>query len=170
VLSVGNDRARDIGTMYAACDYVSSRRPGTRFLIQTSDQRPQPPSVTRVARLRDHAELRALYATCQLVAIATFPNLYTSGSTVALEAQASARAVVMSGTPGTEAYVRHQETGLLVSPGDHEALGKAMLELLNDPDRANAMGARGADIVRRANSTESMTDEIAHALWDALDA
>jgi glycosyltransferase involved in cell wall biosynthesis len=169
VLSVGNDRSRDITTLYEACAYVHSHLPTVAFKIQTSDPRPAPDCVTTVDRLRDHAELKNLYAACSLVAVATRPNLYTSGSTVALEAQAVGRPVVMSRTPGMESYVQHDETGLLVKAGDYRGMGDAMLKLLRDPARARAMGANGAERVLARHSTASMTAAIADAIQDALD-
>jgi len=40
--------------------------------------------------------------------------------------------------------VVHDETGLLVDPGDHEAVASAIVDLLLDPERASAIGRAGA--------------------------
>lgn len=38
-------------------------------------------------------------------------------------------------------YIQHNETGVLVAGGDEQAMADAVIDLLNDPARANALGA-----------------------------
>lgn len=70
---------------------------------------------------------------------------------------ASARPVIVSVNPESDAgaLVRQADCGLLVPPGDPEALAAAIRSLLNDPARAAALGANGrryalAHLSRRA--------------------
>lgn len=62
---------------------------------------------------------------------------------VVIEAMAAARPLVAYGWGGPREIVVPGETGLLVTPRDHEALAQATLELLRDPERCRAMGAAG---------------------------
>ena len=64
---------------------------------------------------------------------------------VALEAQASGVPVVASDLPGVRTVIAAPETGLLVPPGDVDALAGALRSLLEDPVRRARMGelARG---------------------------
>lgn len=62
---------------------------------------------------------------------------------VIIEAMAAARPVVAYGWGGPCEIVVPGQTGFLVPPGDHDALGKAVLGLLQDPERGRAMGAAG---------------------------
>jgi phosphatidylinositol alpha-mannosyltransferase len=62
---------------------------------------------------------------------------------VLVEAMAAGRAVVGSAIPGYSAVVNHGGEGVLVPPGDAQALAEALAELLDDPRRAAAMGERG---------------------------
>jgi glycosyltransferase involved in cell wall biosynthesis len=69
-----------------------------------------------------------------------------------LEAMAAGLAVVATDVGGTAEAVRHGETGLVVPPRDHAALGEAIAELLSDPERRAAMGDAG-----RARARERFT-------------
>jgi glycosyltransferase involved in cell wall biosynthesis len=62
---------------------------------------------------------------------------------VVLEAMARARAVVGARAGGTPELLEHGVTGLLVPPDDPERLADALLQVLADRDRADAMGAEG---------------------------
>jgi glycosyltransferase involved in cell wall biosynthesis len=68
--------------------------------------------------------------------------------TVVLEGMAAGRPVVASAIGGITDMVTDGETGLLVPPGDAEALAMALSTILSDPDRAAAMGRAGQDAAR----------------------
>ncbi len=63
--------------------------------------------------------------------------------TVALEAMACGKAVVASDIGGLKDIVVHNETGILVPPGDAEALALAMGRLIDEPKLAGEMGEKG---------------------------
>ena len=71
------------------------------------------------------------------------PSVYEPLGIVNLEAMACGAAVVASRVGGIPEVVADGETGLLVPPGDPDALAAALNALLRDRDRAAAMGARG---------------------------
>lgn len=164
ILSVGNDRSRDIDTLYRAYEIVLRVCPSAEIVVQTSDPRPAPPGVTRVHRFRDHAQLRSEYQRSAVVVVASSPNLYTSGSTVALEAQAIGRPVVITDTPGMSDYVRDGESGYLVPARDPKMLADRILNVLRDPQKGELFGKAGASRVRSENSAEQMIASIASAL------
>lgn len=65
-----------------------------------------------------------------------------------MEAMASSRAVVSTSISGIPELVEDGVNGLLVPPGDAQALAKAMRTLLEDKPRAKEMGRRGQEKVR----------------------
>ncbi|MCS7276055.1 MAG: glycosyltransferase family 4 protein [Dehalococcoidia bacterium] len=68
---------------------------------------------------------------------------------ILLEAMASGVPVVASAIEGFREVISDGQEGLLVSPGDGEALAQALLRLLSDPALREAMGQRGLATVRR---------------------
>lgn len=67
---------------------------------------------------------------------------------VLMEAMASSKAAVSTSISGIPELVEDGVTGLLVPPGDAQALAAAMRTLLEDPARAQQMGRRGQEKVR----------------------
>ena len=63
--------------------------------------------------------------------------------TVLIEAMAMGVPVVASDAGGVREIVEHGKTGLLVPPGDVDALAEAVLELLSNPGKARDMGGAG---------------------------
>jgi starch synthase len=76
-------------------------------------------------------------------AVFACPSVYEPLGIVNLEAMACGTAVVGSRTGGIPEVVAEGETGLLVPPGDPEALAAALNTVLSDPDLAQAMGQAG---------------------------
>jgi len=114
-----------------------------------------------------HRELHALYLQASAVVVTTRPNLHGSGMTVALEAQASARPVVTTATPGMQHYVEHGVTGHLVKPGVSEDAVTAILDILSDPAEAERMGQRGRQKVEAAHTSRLMMADLAQLLRDS---
>jgi glycosyltransferase involved in cell wall biosynthesis len=69
--------------------------------------------------------------------------------TVAMEAMAMGKPVIASSVGGLVDIVANEETGLLVPPGDPQALGRAIQCLLNDPERREQMGKMARQRVTR---------------------
>ena len=66
-----------------------------------------------------------------------------------LEAAAAGCAVVTTDWLGCRDAVRHEETGLLVPPGDLDALVGALRRLATDPDLRRRFGAAGRRLTER---------------------
>jgi rhamnosyl/mannosyltransferase len=56
--------------------------------------------------------------------------------------------------------VAEGQTGLLVPPGDEDALAQAILELARHPEKARRMGLAGRQRVQERFSLERMLDEL----------
>ncbi len=94
----------------------------------------------RVRFLGSRQEVPALLALMDLV---VHPSLEEGLSNAILEAMAAGKPVVAADVGGNPEAVVHGETGLLVPPGDSEALARAMLWLLERPAEAAGYGEAG---------------------------
>jgi glycosyltransferase involved in cell wall biosynthesis len=65
-----------------------------------------------------------------------------------LEYMAAARPVVVTSVGGAGEAVREGETGYLVESGDDATMAQKVLLLLNDTEKARAMGERGYQLVK----------------------
>lgn len=72
--------------------------------------------------------------------VSTSPSDSTSVSL--LEAMAAGLAAVVPDIPGNREWIREGHSGLLYPPGDAKALSRAILTLLDSPERAAALGKR----------------------------
>ena len=75
-----------------------------------------------------------VYAACDMIVIA---SLRTEASPIVLrEAFASGRPVIATKVGDIPEIVRHRENGLLIEPGNTQALASAILEFISDPELA----------------------------------
>jgi glycosyltransferase involved in cell wall biosynthesis len=79
---------------------------------------------------------------------------------VLLEAMACGKPVVASDSGGPREIVLNGATGLLVPPNDAAGLARAVLTLLDDPERSVRMGQAGATRVREHFSAARMVRQL----------
>jgi glycosyltransferase involved in cell wall biosynthesis len=90
------------------------------------------------------------------------PSLWEGLSMALLEGMAAAKPIVASEVSGTLQALRHRESGILVSPGNAEALAEAILEVLRMPNEdARCMGRRARESVIAHFSAEKQANEYA---------
>ncbi len=157
------DSQKVIGTV---CRLVEPKK-GLRFLLQAmavlARKYGQPPcqllivgdgpSRQELELLRDHLKLstwvvfsgsrrdipRVLHAVDAFV----LPSLYEGFGIAILEAMAAGKPVIATAVGGIPEFVLSGETGLLVEPGNVEALADAIDQLLSHPQQAQTMGVKG---------------------------
>lgn len=78
--------------------------------------------------------------------------------TVAMEAMVMGRPIVATRNGGLTDIVADGETGLLVPPGDPQALRTALQALLDDPERRERMGALAKERVTRFQASSVVTN------------
>jgi glycosyltransferase involved in cell wall biosynthesis len=77
--------------------------------------------------------------------------------TALLEAMAVGRPLIATDVPGCREVVRHGLNGLLVPPGNPEALAEAMRSMaLESPDRLREMAAAGRELAQNSFNAESI--------------
>lgn len=86
---------------------------------------------------------QALQETDMLV----LPSFAEGVPVVLMEAMAAAKPVVCTQVAGVSELVAHGESGLIVPPGDTDALAAAIIALAEDKDRRDRMGQMGREMV-----------------------
>ncbi|WP_375402028.1 glycosyltransferase [uncultured Sphingomonas sp.] len=103
---------------------------------------------------RIYANLRDLYRRARVVVVPTHDVPFAAGFAVIAEAMATGTPVIASEGRVLSDFVIPGETGLLVPPGDVNALRTAVVSLITDPDRAARMGAAAATLMRERHSLD----------------
>lgn len=114
----------------------------------------------------DDAALWAYYRACDLLVL---PSTWRSEAfgLVMLQAHAAGRPVICSDLPGLSTVNVGGETGLLVPPGDADALARAIDALLDDPEARRRMGEEGRRRVERLYTVDLMARRI-EAVYDEV--
>jgi glycosyltransferase involved in cell wall biosynthesis len=97
-----------------------------------------------------------IYAACDMIVIA---SLRTEASPIVLrEAFASGRPVIATKVGDIPEIVRHRENGLLIEPGNTQALASAILEFISDPKLAAYCATNGLRYATENFSFDKMMD------------
>ena len=86
-----------------------------------------------------------------------------------LDALAARRPVVASAAGGIPEIITHGETGLLIPPGDKEALAGAVLELASSPETAAALAEAGRRRVEKDFSVKAMVEGVLQVYGELLE-
>lgn len=93
-----------------------------------------------------------------------FHSTYETFGIVLVEAMIRGRAVVSVADPAIAEVVDHGRTGLLAPVGDHEALARALGDLLADPAQRAAMGEAGRAKARALYRWDALAGQYEAAL------
>ena len=94
------------------------------------------------------SDLRELYARAAVVVVPLVPTDFPAGITVAVEAMAMGKAVVISSTEGLRGALADPDAVVMVPPGDVEAMRLTITSLLADPGRRHRLGERARLVAR----------------------
>lgn len=118
----------------------------------------------RVRFLGHRTDIPELLAACDVFAL---PSLYEGSSLAVMEAMAARRAVVSSAIGGTDELIADGQDGLLVPPGDADALADALRSLLADESRRAELAHRAREKAETlfsprtmASRTEAIYEEV----------
>lgn len=101
------------------------------------------------------------YAAAQLLVMTSAHEGF--GMVIAEAAAAGTPSVAFNVSGGVRSLVRHDHTGLLVTPGDLDALTQALRALMSDPARRHRLG-RGARTVTERLHPDTVTGQWEHLL------
>jgi glycosyltransferase involved in cell wall biosynthesis len=132
-----------VSTLLQAWDIVRERLPDALLWIVGVDpqgRRDSRPSVQWFGYVDDRRQLEQLYDEASLFVL---PTQFEAFGHAVVEAMGSALPCVTTNVGALPEIVDDGTTGLLVPPLDPPALAEALIALLSDPVRAEAMGRAG---------------------------
>jgi len=155
ILFVGRlEKRKGLRYLLRGFEIVKAQRPDTRLVVVGSYDARQKQVYERLVResgLRD-VEFVGYVSNDDLPRYQQSADIFCAPNTgnesqgiILLEAMAAGRPVVASNIEGFAEVITHGVEGLLVRPQDGEALGAALLELVNDPERRREMGLKGSE-------------------------
>jgi glycosyltransferase involved in cell wall biosynthesis len=176
ILSVGNDFRRDYGLLLR----VAAAMPSRKFVILTRIKIEQavPPNVEirgsswHTEALTD-MQLRALYREAACVVLPLKESHQPSGQSVALQAMACGKPVILTRTAGLwhKELMKDGENVMMAPPGDAEALKKAIETIAaSDSQPAAMLSANGRRLVCEHFRIQNFAAGIESMCRDALKA
>jgi len=169
VVSVGNiRRVKGHDIFIRAAAIIARQFPQARFSVAGEVLEPEyfqelhelRQSLGLADRFRFEGEVTDLPRFLAGADIFVLPSRSEGFSNAVIEAMAASLPVVATRVGGNPEAVRHGMTGLLVPPEDPSALANAVLELLSDSERANAMGEAGRRLAASEFSTENTVAKV----------
>jgi len=144
-----------------AASLVARQRPQARFvLVGGGPARKRLEALAQAAGLTGSTvfagERRDVAALLPAFDVFVQPSLWEGFGLTLLEAMAAARPVIASRVGGVPEIVRDGRDGLLVPPGDTEALAGAILRVLGDPDLAARLGRAGRERVETSFAIDDL--------------
>lgn len=148
-----------------AAQEILKVKPETSFLIVGHE--PKGNTLTQEVRKRGledkvimpglREDIPQVLATLDVFVLSSLREGVPQGVTQAL---AMEKPVVATDVGGVPELIKHNQTGLLVSPANSETLAKAILELLEDREKAKRLGENGRRLVEEKFSQETMIERI----------
>jgi glycosyltransferase involved in cell wall biosynthesis len=108
-------------------------------------------------------------AVLSAVDVSVMPSLNEALSNVLLESMAAGTAVVATDVGGTAEALTDGENGLLVRPGQPDAMAAAISRLLDNPELSRRLGHAGRNTIARRFSLERMVTATEHLYQDLLE-
>ena len=169
VMSVGESRSRDYVSLFKAVEDLPVKLEVAGYghwYAREKNHLPEQEIPRNVSLLKhlSQKELRNRYASSQFVVLPVRDLVYSAGATAAMEAASMARAVVAFRSRGIMDYIIDGETGILVDPGDMQALQDAIQYLLANPNEAKRLGENARQRILDELNLESYVKNIAELL------
>lgn len=110
-------------------------------------------------------DLCRLYAACDIFVL---PSLADNSPRVITEAMASGKPTIVANAGGAPREVKDGESGFLVEPANEKQLANKIKYLIDNPNKAMAMGSYGSSLVERELNRGSMVEKLVQIYRDKL--
>jgi glycosyltransferase involved in cell wall biosynthesis len=150
--------------MIEAMSVLASRYPDLHLLLVGDGELRDPLQAqvaeaalgARVHFLGSRGDVADLLAASDLFVL---PSLWEGLSMALLEAMATGLPIVASQVSGTVQAIKPGEHGLLIPPGDTQAIVDGISQVLSDPNRARVMGAAAQERIAAEFSAQKQADD-----------
>jgi glycosyltransferase involved in cell wall biosynthesis len=132
---------------------ISGAGPEERNLRRLSSQLGISDRITFLPNLDDFTK------SIQAMDLFCLPSLEQGQGTMMLIAMSLGKPVIATNVGGPSKIINDNETGLSVPPADSHQLAERMLELLNDPVRARAIGEAGRKLIQEQFEQQVMLEK-----------
>jgi glycosyltransferase involved in cell wall biosynthesis len=169
------ERAKDLPTLLRALALAAARDPavmlvlvgdvaGTPHILDLARTLGVSPHLVAAGRV-PHAEVPLYYHVSECY---VHTSRYEGTAKVMLEAAAAGKPILSTRIAGIDAVVEEGVTGLLAPVGDAEEVARLILDLLQDPPRARAMGEAARRRITARFNREVMIDGIVRMWHDVV--
>ena len=105
-----------------------------------------------------HASIPPMYAAAD---VCVYPSIHAEPfGLVMLESMASGKPIVVTQSGGMPEIVAEGENGYVVEPRNHIALAERISQLLRNPEKARAIGARGLELFNERYTLAHMAEKM----------
>lgn len=172
IMSIGEPRSRDYPSLFEAVKTLPVNLVLPAYGHWYAREKKKSigtgiPQNVCLIRHQSQVELKELYARSQFVVLPVRDLVYSAGATASLEAGCMARAVVAFRSRGITDYIIDGETGILVEPGNTEALREAIRFLLENPQEAERLGQNARQRIVDTLHLENYVGRIAALLRES---
>ncbi len=169
VMSIGEPRSRDYASLFEAVKGLplTLEVAGFGHWYAREKKSPMAASIPENVTMLSHLpqlDLRNQYASSQFVVIPMHDLVYSAGATASMEAGSMARAVVAFHSCGISDYIIDGETGILVEPGNVQAMRDTIQFLLANPKEAKRLGDNARQRILEELNLETYVKNIAEVL------
>jgi len=159
-------RLKGLENLLEAAAMLKPRYPDARFLIVGETSPMEVPYLGELKALADRLGVgdRVIFtgrrsdvpALLSAINVSVMPSLNEALSNVLLESMGAGAPTVATRVGGTPEALVHEQTGLLVAPGDSRAIADAVGRLLDSPSLAHRLGQAGRTLIRERFSVDRM--------------
>jgi len=169
VVSVGEPRSRDYDSLFTAFETIPATLEVAGYghwYAREKDKihKSRLPANVSLSRRLTYFELKQLYARSQFVILPVRDLVYSAGATTCMEAGSMGRAVIAFRSRGITDYINDGETGMLVEPGNVQAMREAIQFLIANPKEAKRLGNNARQRILEELNLETYVNKIADLL------
>ena len=169
IMSVGESRSRDYSSLFNAVQGLPVQLEVAGFghwyaREKNNSHNGETPENVSMLKHLPQSELRNHYARSQFVVIPVHDLAYSAGATASMEAGSMGRAVIAYHSQGISDYIIDGETGILVQPGNDQAMRDTIRSLLSNPKEAKRLGENARQRILDELNFETYVNNIAEVL------